>query len=195
MWEALVEFGFHMKTIGVMIYESTDPTVTGLHINPLKFLAVIINLWIALKIISMGDLCPTRSIISLLSDNTTALSWMHVVATTPNPELQQLAHFASALLVQAARLLTHVQPSHIPGILNDEADILSRRSEDGRIPLWEHVMLQHSQLAECWICLLPPRLLLTLASLLSSPKTEVTFDSVTTDLLTLDLSFLPAGSI
>jgi hypothetical protein len=43
MWEALVEFGFHMKTIGVMIYESTDPTVTGLHINPLKFLAIIIT--------------------------------------------------------------------------------------------------------------------------------------------------------
>jgi hypothetical protein len=44
----------------------------------------------------------------------------------PNPELQQLAHFASALLVQAACLLTRVQPSHIPGILNHKADTLSR---------------------------------------------------------------------
>jgi hypothetical protein len=106
----------------------------------------------------MGDLCPTRYIISLLSDNTTALSWMHVAARTINPELQQLARFASALLVQATRLLTCVQPSHIPGILNDEADTISRQSKDGRIPSWEHVMLQHSQLAKCRICLLPPRL-------------------------------------
>jgi hypothetical protein len=48
MWritrKALVEFGFHMKNIGVMIDEATDPTVTGLHINPLEFFAVIINL-------------------------------------------------------------------------------------------------------------------------------------------------------
>jgi len=198
MWritrDALVDFGFHMKTIGTTIDEPTDPTITGLHINPLEFLAVIINLWIALKIISTGNLSATGYIISLLSDNTTALSWMHVAATTPNPELQQLARFASALLVQAARLLTRVQPSHIPGILNDEADTLSRRSKDGRIPSWAHVMSQHSQLATCRICLLPPKLLLTLASLLSSPKIAVTFDSVTTDLLTLDLSFLPVGS-
>lgn len=33
-----------------------------------------------------------------------------------------------------------------------------------------------------------------LASLISLPKTEVTFDKVMTDLLTLDLYFLPAGS-
>jgi hypothetical protein len=198
MWritrETLVDFGFNMKIIGRTNDEPTDPTVTGLHINPLEFLAVVINLWIALKIISLGDLSPLGYIISLLSDNTTALSWMHVAATTPNPELQQLARFASALLVQAARLLTRVQPSHIPGCLNDEADTLSRRSKDGRIPSWAHVMSQHSQLATCRICLLPPKLLSTLASLLSCPKTEVTFDSVTTDLLMLDLSFLPAGS-
>jgi hypothetical protein len=62
------------------------------------------------------------------------------------------------------------------------------------MPSKENVMLQHSQLANCRICLLPPRLLLTLASLLSSPKTEVTVGSVTTDLLSLNLSFLPAGS-
>jgi hypothetical protein len=88
MWritrEALVEFGFHMKTIGVMIDKPMDPTVTSVHINPLEFLDSIINfLRIALKIISMGDLCPTGYIISLLSDNSTALSWMHVAATTP----------------------------------------------------------------------------------------------------------------
>ena len=107
MWrvtqEDLLEFGFNMKPIGQLIDEPVDPTTTGLHINPLEFLAIIINLWLALKLIDDGPLCLTGSIIDLLSDNTTALSWMHVAATTPNTELQQLACFASALLVQAAR--------------------------------------------------------------------------------------------
>jgi hypothetical protein len=198
MWritrEALVAFSFNMKIISRTNDEPMDPTIAGLHINPLKFLAVVINLWIALKIISLGNISPFGYIISLLSNNTTALSWMHVAATTPNPELQKLAHFASALLVQAACLLTRIQPSHIPGRLNNKTDTLSHRSKDGHIPSWAHVMSQHSQLVTCWICLLPPKLLSTLASLLLCPKIAVTFDLATMDLLTLALPFLPAGS-
>jgi hypothetical protein len=91
-----------MKTIGPASDEPTTSDAHGLHINPLKFLAIIINLWLALKIIHDGSLCPTGYIIDLLSDNTTALSWIHAAAMTPNPDLHQLAHFASALHVQAA---------------------------------------------------------------------------------------------
>jgi hypothetical protein len=171
-----------------------DPTAPGLHINPLELLAAIINLWICLKCISLELPCSTGIILELLSDNTTALSWTHVAATTPNPALQQLARFASALLVQAARLLTRVQPSHIPGLLNEEADTLSRRSKSGQIPSWELVISQHSQLQTCQICLLPRKLLFTRATPILSPQTEVIFDAVTTDLMTLDLNFLPAGS-
>ncbi len=144
-----------MKTIGMANDEPIASDAQGLHINPLDFLAVIINLWLYLKIISDGSLCLTGYIINLLSDNTMALSWMHVAATTPNPKLQQLAHFASALLVQAACLLTRVQPLHLPGRLNKEADTLSRLSKSGLVPLWEHVILWHCQLMMCQICLLP----------------------------------------
>jgi hypothetical protein len=199
MWrvtrEDLIIFGFNMKSIGPTTDEPTDPAQQGLHINPLEFLAAIINLWLALKCISLSLPCRTGTILDLLSDNTTALSWTHVAATTPNPALQQLARFASALLVQAARLLTRVQPSHIPGILNEEADTLSRRSKTGQIPSWERVISQHSQLQTCRICLLPRKLLSTLAQTISSPQTEVTFDAVTMDLLTLDVDFLPVGSL
>jgi hypothetical protein len=174
--------------------EPIAPDAKGLHIKPLEFLAVIINLWVALKLIGEGDLCLTGFVIDLLSDNTTCLSWMHVAATTPNPELQQLARFASALLVQAACLLTCLQPLHLPGIENDKADTLSRRSKSGRVPTWGHAMLQHSPLMTCQICLLPRKLLSSLASTISLHKTEVTFDQVTTELLTLGLSFLPGGS-
>jgi hypothetical protein len=198
MWrittEDLILLGFDMKPIGKANDEPIASNAAGLHINPLEFLAVIINLWLAIKLITTELPCPTGYIIDLLSDNTTALSWMHVAATTPNPDLQQLARFASALLVQAARVLTRVQPRHLPGDQNDEADTLSRRSKTGQVPSWAAVISQHFPLTTCRICLLPRELLLSLASLISSPKTEVTFDQVTTELLTLDLSFLPAGS-
>jgi hypothetical protein len=198
MWrvthEDLVVSGFHMKTIGMSTDEPTDPAAQGLHINPLEFLAVIINLWLALKIIGDDPLWLTGTIIDLLSDNTAALSWIHIAAITPNPELQQLACFASALLVQAAWLLTRVQPLHIQGKENEEADTLSRWSKNGQVPTWEHVISQHYQLTTCRICLLPRELLSTLASLISSRKTQVTFDRVTAELLTLPLSFLPPGS-
>jgi hypothetical protein len=112
MWrvtrKVLIGLGFHMKTIGMSTDKPTDLAAQGLHINPLEFLAVIVNLWLALKIIGNNPICLTGSIINLVSDNTTALSWMHVAATTPNPELQQLTCFASALLVQAARLQARV---------------------------------------------------------------------------------------
>ncbi len=199
MWrvtrEDLLAFGFNMKSIGPATNEPTDPAQQGLHINPLEFLAAIINLWLALKCISLGLPCSTGTILDLLSDNTTALSWTHVAATTPNPDLQQLARFASALFVQAARLLTRVQPSHIPGLLNEEVDTLSLCSKSGQIPSWELVISQHCLLQTCRICLLPRKLLYTLAHTISSPQTAVIFDEVTTDLLTLDLNFLPIGSL
>jgi hypothetical protein len=47
---------------------------------------------------------------------------MHFMATTKN---QPLAHFTSAILVQAHSCLTCVQPCHIPGPVNIEADALS----------------------------------------------------------------------
>ena len=96
MREDLLLFGFDMKPIGQASNEPHVSATPGLHINPLEFLAVLINLWIALKLISLGDLCPTGYILDLLSDNTMALSWTHVAATTPNLELQQLACLRSS---------------------------------------------------------------------------------------------------
>jgi hypothetical protein len=93
MWrvtrEDLVILGFNMKTIGPKADKPMDPSKPGLHINPLEFLAAIVNLWLALKLISIKPIqCQTGYILDLISDNTTCLSWMHVAATTPDPELQ-----------------------------------------------------------------------------------------------------------
>ena len=188
----LLELGFNLKLVNAITGEP-DPTEKGLHINPLEFLAAIINLWLFLCLIKSSNRCPTGYVLDLLSDNTSALSWMHFTATTPDPLLQPLARFASALLVQARNLLTRVQPRHIAGKLNTEADALSRY-QNGRLKSWEDVIARCSRLQTCRICLLPRKLLLTLAALSSSQQIEGTYAEQTTTLLMHEVAFLPSGS-
>jgi hypothetical protein len=159
----------------------------------LEFIAAIINLWLCLVVIRTQKPCPTGHIIDLFSDNTSALSWLKVTAATKNPLLQPLARFASALLIQASRLTTRIQPKHIPGVINDEADAMSRY-RNGQLEFWEDVITQYSHLRTFQICLLPHELLYALADLSSSRPIGGTYDSLTTALLTHDLDFLPPGS-
>jgi hypothetical protein len=169
------------------------PDEKGLHINPLEFIAAIINLWLLLVMIRSRPSCPTGIIVDLLSDNTSALSWLHYTATTRDPLLQPLARFASALLIQSRRSLTRVQPCHISGVTNIEADALSR-FQNGRLTSWQDVIERCSPLKTCKICLLPRSLLSVLVDLSSSRPIEGTFDALTTTLLTHELDFLPHGS-
>jgi hypothetical protein len=188
----LLEMGFHLKLVNAVSGEPASDEV-GLHINPLEFIAAIINLWLFLCLIKSLPRCPTGYVLDLLSDNTSALSWMHFTATTRNPLLQPLARFASTLLVQARNYLTCVQPCHIPGPINIEADALSR-FQNGRLTSFEDVIRRCSPLQTCRICLLPRRLLSVLAALSSFKPIEGTYATLTTSLLTHELSFLPDGS-
>jgi hypothetical protein len=190
----LIQLGFPMKVIDRYAEEPLDAASAGLHINPLEFLGAIINLWLIVKLVRSLPPLATGYIVALLSDNTSALLWLRVTAQTRDPRLQPLARFASTLLVIASQHLTRVQPSHIQGIKNDEADFLSR-SENGRVPSWARVIEQCSRLRPCRVCLLPPELLLSLAELISSGLTEDTYVSLTTRLLTLDFVTLPIGSV
>jgi hypothetical protein len=169
-----------------------DPEQMGLYINPLEFLATIINLWLLLRLVGTFPECSTGYIIDLLSDNTSALSWMKVTATTWDSRLQPLARFASSHLLHARSLLTRIQPCHIPGVDNIEADALSRY-QNGRLKSWADVTKRCSRLRMCRICLLPCELLSALADLSSSRLIEATSVVLTTSLLTLDLDFLPSG--
>lgn len=191
----LVEHGFDMKPIVLRSLEPHDPKASGLHINPLEYIGCIVNLWLTLKCVM--ELGPRDGgyILGLLADNTTALAWMSLASRTKNPALQSLARLGSALLVKAAELLTKICPLHIPGDQNVIADALSRPNDgDTHSPnALDFVIAQWSQLATCRICLLPSKLLSTIASVISSPPTGDEYGRITTELLTLEPKFLPIG--
>jgi hypothetical protein len=94
----LILLGFPMKVIDKYAKEPLDAKSEGLHINPLEFLACIVNLWLLLKLIQTLPPCLTGYIIDLLSDNTSALLWLRVTASTRDPRLQPLCRFASLQL-------------------------------------------------------------------------------------------------
>eukprot|EP00980_Cylindrotheca_fusiformis_P020527 scaffold7592_cov89-Cylindrotheca_fusiformis.AAC.1 len=196
----LVSLGFRMKKISHQSGEPATVDAPGLHINPLEFIATIINLWLALKCIQVEGPRVGGHVLGLLSDNTSALSWMSYTSRTRDPLLQGLARIASSLLVRATALLTKVLPSHIPGQDNDEADMLSRpwealphRGGQKGIPSLASVIARCSRLQPCRICLLPSKLLQILASKTSSLRIEGTLEQTTTELLMLEPRFLPTG--
>jgi hypothetical protein len=125
MRDDLLCFGFPMRKID-RAGEPADITPEGLHINPLEFIAIIINIWLALKLIATCPALATGYIVNLLSDNTSAIAWIRVAGKAQERGTRRLARLASALLVQACSLTTLFQTNHIPGKLNDEADCLSR---------------------------------------------------------------------
>jgi hypothetical protein len=76
--EDLIELGFKMKIIDKYAQEPLDVSTDGLHINPLEFLAVIMNMWLVVKLVMSLPPVLTGYIIDLLSNNTSALSWMRL---------------------------------------------------------------------------------------------------------------------
>jgi hypothetical protein len=199
--EDLVTHGFRMKSLGSNSQEPTEPSTEGLHINPLEFIAALLNLWLALRLIMILGPREGGYVLGLLSDNTSALSWMSVASRTPDPLMQGLARLGSALLVRSAALLTKVVPSHIAGKLNTEADALSRPVDSNgphrcqQIPSLGSVIEECSRLRTCQVCLLPSALLRKIASVTSCLQNEATYEQITTSLLKLELNFLPLGVV
>jgi hypothetical protein len=192
MRQDLLLYGFPMKLIDTA-GEPIDFDNAGLHINPLEFLAIILNIWIALKLLADQPHLATGYIVTLLSDNTSAISWLRTAGKCQDPGVRRLARLASSLLIRACTLTTLFQSCHIPGKQNDEADCLSRLVQKS-VPSWDYVTTLCSRLQTCRICLLPPELLSTAAAILLSPPTEDTYEDVTTSLLKLELLILPLGS-
>jgi hypothetical protein len=81
-WVDLIALGFRMKQIDKYAQEPLDASTNGLHINPLEFLAIIANMWLVMKLIMSLTPVLIGCIIDLLSDNTSAISWMCLTAQT-----------------------------------------------------------------------------------------------------------------
>jgi hypothetical protein len=104
---------------------STLKTQTDcLHINVLELIAIIINIWLALVFITKSGKIPGGHIISMLADNTSALSWMRYTSRTKRPVVRELSHFILDLTLSCP-IQHKLSGLHIQGILNIGADKLS----------------------------------------------------------------------
>lgn len=129
---------------------------------------------------------PGTSLTSFLTIPVPHHLWIRVAGKVSYPGTRRLARLAS--------VTTLFQTHHIPGKENIEADCLSRLVQ-GSVPSWAYVIKLCSRLETCQICLLPPELLSTLATILSSELTEATYEEeLTTRLFTLEIVIFPVGS-
>jgi len=196
MWRVmhadLIALGLPLKQLHRFQDEPLDVKSAGLHINPLEFLATIVNIWLHLKLAPRLGPSPSGHIVALLSDNTSALSWCRLTTVMKDLTLQPWARLVATLLVFARTQNSRIQPEHIPGKDNVEADRLSR-CDDGVVPSWDSVTKQNSRLRMCHLCLLPRSLLSALADLISSQLTEERLVERTTKLLTLEPVILSNG--
>jgi hypothetical protein len=124
MRDDLILFDFLMKDID-LVGKPADLIQDGLHVNPLECIAIIVYLWLALKLLADRPHLPTGYVVLLLSDNASAISWMRSAGKCRDPGVCHLARLAAALLVRACSATTLFQTGHIPEVQNDEADCLS----------------------------------------------------------------------
>lgn len=160
------------------------------HINILEFLAIIINMWLLLKLVDIRPKQNEHIIAKFLADNTSALSWLSHAARTKRTRVRNLARLLTSLLL-TRNLPIQVSGMHIPGIMNRETDRLSRFSGH---PSWASLMsdasLDYRNLPAFHV---PRKLLTTIWSVASNSQTADTSERVTTALWRLELKPLPAG--
>ena len=160
------------------------------HINVLELVAVILNIWIAVRYLMLQPIRNAHIIMNVLAYDTSALSWMQHAARTKRPAVRNLARFLQALLTHCP-LPIRLQGKHLPGKENIIADLLSRFL---MAPSWGSVIVQSSPTLDCSNpCRVPCALLSQLARLLRSDANEEMSATAKMRLWTLELEFLPNG--
>mgnify|MGYP003492558079 FL=1 len=154
-------------------------------------MAIIVNIWFTILCIRRD---PTKSgghIVSVLADNTSALSWFRHASRSHRPVVRNLAFFCHCLIIfsQTSDYATFTGV-HIPGKDNCEADALSRPE---LFPTMGSAIVRFSRLQTCRAFLPPFGLLSTIARAISSPEIGASFVSETITLLTLAPAISPTG--
>ena len=167
------------------------PHPTGkLHINVLEFIAVFINTWLCVTLLSPRPLPPGGWILHLRADNTSALSWMQHASRSRHPRVQDITRGFAALLTFFRPNTFAVLRSHISGADNTQADALSRPIQ---FPSWDSVHRLCPDLIPLPPYQLPSALLSHLLWLVSSPPTGAQLESATLALQQLAPVISPAG--
>ena len=188
MWRVtrreLIEAGFNMRAIAADGDAArTAATDDSLHINILEFAGIVINIWFALWYTCKEKNKLGGHVVSVLADNTSALSWFRHASHSHRPAVRNLAYLCHCLIIFSQTSdFTKFEGTHIPGKNNNKADTLSRPE---LFPTMGSAIAQFSQLQTCHAFLLPFELLSTIAKAILSPEIEAQFISRTIALLTL----------
>lgn len=154
MQDNLLLYGFPMRHI----YSPSEPldfVADSLHINPLKFLTIVINIWLALKLLSSYPLLVTGYIDNLQSDNTSAISWHRC----SHPRSRHSGLGSSRVSISCPHVFTHQHslsdsPHPRSGERRSRLPELFSSWLGAIMGLHYHGMLP--QLSTCQIFLLPP---------------------------------------
>jgi hypothetical protein len=186
----LINAGFDMKAIDADTQEPDGTDPDGEHINVLEFVVIIIQAWFTIRfIMERGDIIGGY-IVTILTDNTSALSWMRYAARSHRPSVRELSRFLLGLTL-ACSIPFKLSGRHIQGKKNVGADALSRPLE---FPTWASATEQCSRLQTCQAYRVPFELLSALATIISCAKTGAVYEPPMTKLLTLALTTLSTGS-
>ena len=163
-----------LLTLGFTMAMHSEPSPGDppgiLHINVLEFIALSVNVWLALATCHAHDpLHQQHHIGNFFTDNTLALSWMLHAGRAKRSHSRRLARFLQALLTFSP-VRFQFQSHHISGHSNETADLLSRPS---RAELWGSVIrTRPHDLYSCKPCQVLHALLSVLHGCIASDRTE-----------------------
>jgi hypothetical protein len=198
--DELVKAGFKMKELdqdGHDRYrwckaENLPPEhAECLHINPLEFIAIIINCWFAILEVRKDPGKPGGHIIAVRADNTSALSWLKYAARSQRRVIRNLAYLLHGLILfsQTAEI-ANFNGRYLPGPENEEADAASRPE---LFPSLATAIAGFSQLQTCRPFQVPFGLLSTIARWTSYTEIEAQYVGEMINLMTLVPKPFPDG--
>ena len=155
-----------------------------LHINPLEFIAIIINIWFLLHFICKEAPREGGHHVLVRADNTSAISWMKYAARSHKKPIRNLAYFLQSLLLLSQTAETvNIEGKHWPGRDNTIADAVSRPED---YPSLTSAIEAFSPLQTCRPYRIPLGVLSTIARWISYSEIGATSVGEVTRLLTLE---------
>ena len=164
-----------------------------LHINPLEFIAIIVNIWFIFYFIRKAPPMAGGHHVLIRADNTSAISWMRFAARSHKRPIRNLAYLLQSFLIESQTAETvNLTGKHWPGKENTIADAVSRPEN---FPSLESAIKAFSPLQTCQPYRIPFGLLSTIARWISYDKIVDTYVGEVTNLLTLEPKPFSDGAI